>query len=167
MNEIVNKVAASGIVTLDLQICKPISSDMAALDMKDFLVQEFLFKEAHFRELVKTLDTQVFAGKHVALYCSNDAIVPYWAFLLLASTIGPLAKAVTFATPADAAIQLWTERVLSMDKTPFEGKKVAFKAHSDIPIGVYVAAAQHLQPVVKSYMWGEAGSPIMLYKSAK
>ncbi|MFN5357432.1 MAG: DUF2480 family protein, partial [Bacteroidota bacterium] len=80
MEGLVNKVAESGIITLDLEKFYP-RQEVVGLDVKDFLFMEMLLKEKDFREKLETTDWSQFNGKIVAVHCSTDAIIPMWAFM--------------------------------------------------------------------------------------
>ena len=87
----VNKVAESGIITLNLEDHYP-KAEPAVFDMKDYLFMELILKEKDFREALKNLDVTPYTGKVVALTCSADAVIPMWAYMLVASLLQPVAK---------------------------------------------------------------------------
>ena len=97
----VNKVAESGIITIDLETYFP-KEEVVGLDLKDFLFMGLIVKEKEFRESVKQLDKERFSNKIVALYCSADAIIPMWAYMLLSSAISPVAKELILSAPEEA-----------------------------------------------------------------
>ena len=87
----VNKVAESGIITLDLEEFYP-KEESAIFDMKDYLFMGLILKEKDFRETMKGLDLEQYKGKNIALTCSADAVIPVWAYMLVVSYLQPLAK---------------------------------------------------------------------------
>src|SRR5690348_11367199 len=88
---IVNKVADSGLVSLDLEQYYP-EGEFVSFDLKNYLFMELILKEKDFREALKNLDWTVYAGKNVAIICSADAIIPSWAYMLVASYLQPVAR---------------------------------------------------------------------------
>ena len=165
METFVNKVAASGIQTLDLApYCE---TDVVPFDLQPHLFRGLILKEKDFREALKTLDTTPFSGKEVAVFCSVDAIIPVWAYALVTVVLRPVARSVHFGTVAvvqekviEAAIQ---EGVIPEN---YAGARLVLKGCGDvaIPAAAYVAATALLQPVVQSLMYGEPCSTVPLYK---
>src|SRR6476661_7056806 len=96
MDEIVNKVAGSGIVSIDLEEFYQ-NGDRVLFDIKPHLFQELILKEKDFREFVKNNDWSVFSNKIVGIVCTADAIVPTWAYMLLTLALEPFAKRIFFA----------------------------------------------------------------------
>ena len=105
MTEFVNKVSESGIITLNLEDFYPKES-VLVFDMKDYLFMGLILKEKDFREALKQLDTTVYEQKIVALTCTADAVIPMWAYMLVASLIQPVAKELIFASPEEAIQQI-------------------------------------------------------------
>ncbi|RYD53392.1 MAG: DUF2480 family protein [Sphingobacteriales bacterium] len=165
MEMFVNKVAASGIQTLDLApYCEP---EIIGFDLQPHLFRGLILKEKDFREALKTIDLQPFTGKQVAVYCSVDAIVPVWAYALVAVVLHPVAAGVHFGVEAairDAVIAATIRR--EIDPTQYEGARLVLKGCGDvnIPPAAYIAATDLLQPVVQSLMFGEPCSTVPLYK---
>jgi len=167
MEEIINKVELSGLLTLDLINYKPLKNEYAAFDIMPYLYQGFLLKEKVFRVDMIQIDWSSFQDKEVILYCSNDAIVPYWAYVLITSLLKPYTSAILYAAHQDHQELIWMERVKKIDYTLFKDKKVVLKANTVIPPEIYTCAAGQLMDQVQSLMWGEAGSPVMIYKKKK
>jgi hypothetical protein len=92
---IINKVAQSGLVTLDpAQFYAP--GERVVYDIKDNLFHGLMLREKDFREFVKTHDWVQYQDKNVAITCTADAIVPAWAYMLLANRLAPYARQVVF-----------------------------------------------------------------------
>jgi hypothetical protein len=165
---IVNKVAESGIITIDLEDFYP-NQDIIGIDMKDWLFMEMLLKEKPFRESLKNNDWSAYQGKSVALYCSTDAIIPRWAYMLLATYLTPIAADVFIGTPDQMAMQLTENQVNLLDITPYQDKRVILKGcgKKDINAAVYFAMTKRLLPHVQSIMYGEACSSVPVYKRKK
>lgn len=163
---LVNKVASSGLITL-----KPeewVSPDRPGIiDLKDFLFRELILREQEFRDRMKTHDWNQYQGKVVCVFCSVDAIIPGWAYMLIASMAAPLAKQVFMGTPDQWISQQLMIHIDQMDITPFLDKRVIIKGCSnEIKIGpeIYVALTSKLVPVVKSLMFGEPCSTVPVFK---
>ena len=102
MSEFVNKVAASGLITINLEDYLPAAEDIRVFDLKDHLFMGLILKEKDFREALKTLDTEVYANKIVALTCSADAVIPMWAYMLVTSLLQPVARRIIFGNAQQA-----------------------------------------------------------------
>ena len=169
MEAIVNKVAESGIVTLDLAPYVPPTQTLAAFDLKPFLFREMILKEKDYRAALQTHDWKQYEGLHVAITCSVDAIVPVWAYMLAASYLQPVAASVYYGTREEMAKALMTKSITDIDTAEFADKRVVIKGCGDTPIpdAAYVMVTHHLRPVAKSIMYGEPCSTVPIYKKAK
>ncbi len=165
METIVNKVAESGIITLDLAPYVP-AGEVAVFDLKPFLFREMILKEKDYRAALQTHDWTQYAGKHVAVTCSVDAIVPVWAYMLATTYLQPVAASVYFGTEAELVASIIKDRISAIDANEYSDKRVVIKGCGDTPIpeSAYVAVTQHLRPVVKSLMYGEPCSTVPIYK---
>jgi hypothetical protein len=165
MSEIVNKVAESGLITLDLEIFYP-KEDILSFDLKEHLFMGLILKEKDFRASLQSLDWSAYQGKAVALFCSADAIIPLWAYMLVTSYLNPIAKRVLSGTPEEAKKQLFIENIRALDPAQFSSSRVVVKGCGDIEISEYafVEITSLLQPVVKSLMYGEPCSTVPVYK---
>ncbi|MBK7434234.1 MAG: DUF2480 family protein [Chitinophagaceae bacterium] len=161
----VNKVSESGIITLDLEEYYP-KGDTVTFDMKDHLFMGLILKEKDFREALKTLDPEPYAGKNVALTCTADAVIPMWAYMLAASYLEPVAKEVIFGDPAFLHNTLFLENLKKINPEDYRDKRVVIKGCGEMPIPetAYVAVTKLLRPVVKSIMYGEPCSTVPIYK---
>jgi hypothetical protein len=164
---IVNKVANSGLITLDLEQYLP-SGDVAVFDLKDFLFMELILKEKDFREALKNLDWSVYEGKYVAITCTADAIIPFWAYMLVASYLQPVAKEVYTGSKEELEKHLLLKNIAAIPDQQFAGQRVVVKGCGDVPIGAYAYAAitQKLRPLVKSIMYGEPCSTVPVFKQS-
>lgn len=162
--EIINKIEASGIQTLDLRSYKPIDKDFAVFDIVPFLIEDFLLQEKTFRSEMTNIDWNQYSGKEVVITCSNDAIVPLWAYVLISSLLAPHAAIVFYSTTGNYINLLWIERIRKIEFSAFINQKVVLKANSSIPEEILVLATSQLVKYVQTLMWGEAGSPLMIYK---
>lgn len=162
---ITNKVAESGLITLDLEVFYP-AEDIMGFDLKDHLFMGMILKEKDFRAALLSLDWEPYRSKNVAIFCSADAIIPLWAYMLVTTNLSGLAKRVFAGTPEDMRKQLFIENIASLDASAFEDKRVVVKGCGDLPIGefAFIEITRKLVPVVKSLMYGEPCSTVPVYK---
>jgi len=167
-DQIVNRVANSAIISLDLEVYYP-TGERVFFDIKDNLYQETILKEKDFRNFIKEHDWSVYKGKNVGITCSVDAIVPTWAFMLIASKLTPIANHITFGTQVDLEKELFTIALSRLDLSKYKDAKVVIKGCSGnaIPTSAYVELVRILQPVVASLMFGEPCSTVPVYKRPK
>lgn len=161
----VNKVAESGLITIDLEMYYP-KGEVAIFDLKDHLFMGMILKEKDFREALKTLDWSVYKDKNVALTCSADAIIPVWAWMLAVTYLQPIAKEVVMGDEKELHKTLFLKNLAAIDTSEFTDKKVVIKGCGETPIGdyVYMEITKLLRPVVKSIMYGEPCSTVPVYK---
>jgi hypothetical protein len=163
--EIVNKVANSALITIDLTDYAP-KETIAILDVKDFLFEGIILKEKAFRNTLKEFDFSVYTDKIVALYCSSDAIVPMWAFMLLTSYLNNSASKIHFGTKEEVFQKIFSDNIDAIDATEFENKKVIVKGCGQVPLTetLYISITKKLQNTVSSLMFGEACSAVPVFK---
>lgn len=168
MEGLVNKVAESGIITLDLEKFYP-QQEVAELDLKDFLFMEMLLKEKDFREKLETTNWNQFNGKIVAVHCSTEAIIPMWAFMLVSSKLKGYASEVYFGNKQIAIEKAMEKNILSVDEEEYKDKRVVVKGCGDIeiPSSAFLMISEKMIPVVKSLMYGEPCSTVPVYKQKK
>lgn len=161
----VNKVAESGIITLNLEDYFP-KEAVVVFDMKDHLFMELILKEKDFRETLKNLDTTIYENKIVALTCSADAVIPMWAYMLVVSLLQPIATEIIFGTEAYAKENILLRNIESIDTTAYNDARVVIKGCGELPIGevAYIAITKKLRPVAKSIMYGEPCSTVPVFK---
>jgi len=164
-NEIINRVQASSLVTLDLEELYT-SGERVFFDIKPLLFQEVILKEKDFRASLKSTDWSAFQDKHVAIGCTADAIVPTWAYMLIALAIKPFAKTIFFGSLADLEKQLFRNSLSLVDWQKYFQAKVVVKGCGkiEVPTEIYVEVASRLKDVAISIMYGEACSTVPLYK---
>ncbi len=161
----VNKVAASGLITFNLEEYLH-QGERVVYDIKDNLFHGLMLREKDFREFIKNNDWSVYSGKNVAIICSADAIVPTWAYMLLANKMKPFANEVVFGSLEILEAVLFTKALAKIDLNAFAGERVVVKGCADIelPVTAYVEITNLLTPVVKSIMYGEPCSTVPIYK---
>jgi len=165
-DEIVNRVANSALIAIDLADYAP-SQSIAVLDVKDFLFQEIILKEKEFRANLKEFDFSIYQDKIIAINCSSDAIVPMWAFMLVTSFLKGIASKIHFGKKEDVFQQIFTANIDAIDATEFKNKKVIVKGCGQIPLSesLYIAITKKLQNTVSSLMFGEACSAVPVLKN--
>ena len=162
---IVNKVAESGLVTIDLENFYP-RQDAALFDLKDYLFMGLILKEKDFREALKKQDWEKFRNKYVAVTCTADAIIPIWAYMLVASYLQPVAADVIQGDEKELHRHLFIKNIEALNRDEYADKRVVIKGCGDLPIGefAYTAITKILRPVAKSIMYGEACSTVPVFK---
>lgn len=168
MSEIVNRVSSSSIISLNLEEIYP-QEERVIFDLKPFLWQELILKEQDFRKALKEVDWEIFRGKWVAIFCSADAIVPTWAFMLVCTYLQSVAKGYSIGD-LDALEIMISESVISnFDLESFRDRPVVIKGCSNFPIPLfaYGRMISALQPVARSLMFGEPCSTVPLFKKSK
>ena len=163
--EIVNRVAKSALITIDLTDYAPRDA-VAILDIKNFLFEGIILKEKEFRNILKEFDFSVYSDKIVALYCSSNAIVPMWAFMLTTSYLNNSASKIHFGTKEEVFQKIFSDNIDAIDATEFENKKVIVKGCGQVPFteALYIAITKKLQNTVSSLMFGEACSAVPVFK---
>ena len=162
---IINKVASSGLVTLNLEDYFH-NGERLVYDIKDNLFHGLILKEQDFRAFIKVHDWAQYQDKNIAIVCSADAIVPTWAYMLLANKMKPYANEVVFGTLETLETVLFTKALAKIDINTFAGERVVVKGCADInvPVAAYVEITALLTPVAKSIMYGEPCSTVPIFK---
>jgi len=162
---IINKVAESGLVTIDLEKWYP-KGETAVFDLKDHLFMQMILKEKEFREALKNTDWSAYRDKYVALTCSADAIIPVWAWMLAASYLQPEAKEIVMGDEQELHKRLFLKNLSAIDVNEYADKRVVIKGCGETPIEdyVYMEITKMLRPVAKSIMYGEPCSTVPVFK---
>ena len=166
--EIINRVANSKLITIDLEDFYP-KGKRVVLDIKDWLFQELILKEQDFRAHVKNHDWSQYQDSYVALSCSSDAIIPSWAYLLLSTKLAGHAKKVVVGNVELLETVLFQEIIEHFDFSSYQDKPIIIKgcANKPIPASAYTFLTEKLVPIAKTILYGEACSTVPLYKSKK
>ncbi|MCY4215376.1 MAG: DUF2480 family protein [Flavobacteriaceae bacterium] len=167
-NQIVNRIAKSSIVNIDLEHFHP-PGKRSSIDLSQWLDQGFLLREKHFRTSLKNHDWQQYQDHYVALQCSTDAILPSWAYLLVTSHLHCIAKLVVQGTIEELEKIIYSHMVSQMDLEPYRNKPIMINGcyNISIPDDAYVLLVQRLQSVAKSIFFGESCSSVPLWKSKR
>jgi Protein of unknown function (DUF2480) len=163
--DFINKVSESTLVTINLEDYYP-KEAVAVFDMKDYLFMGLILKEKDFREALKNLDLAPYTGKAAAVTCSADAVIPMWAYMLVASYLQPVATEVVFGNEEETQKQLLLKNIATLPVSEFVDKRIVIKGCGDLPIGeaAYLQATKILRPVAKSIMYGEPCSTVPIFK---
>jgi hypothetical protein len=162
---IVNKVASSGLITLNLEMYYH-QGERIVYDIKENLFHGLMLREKDFREFIKAHDWSAYAGKNIAIICSADAIVPTWAYMLLSNKLSPFANEVVFGSLETLEAVLFTKALAKIDFAAYADERVVVKgcADIDIPVFAYVEITTQLSKVAKSIMYGEPCSTVPIFK---
>ncbi len=164
-NEIINRVSKSPLVTFDLEeLYHP--GERVLFDIRSHLYQELVLKEKDFRDFIKTHDWQQYQNKLLAVTCTVDAIVPTWAYMLLATALRPYASRVIYGTLEELETILYFEALQKVEWEKFERAKVVIKGCSkvEVPASAYIEATNRLLPFASSIMFGEPCSTVPIFK---
>ena len=162
---ILNKVAESGLVTLDLKKFYP-QEQIKTFDLKDYLFRGLIIKEKEFREALKNTNWQQFENANVAVTCSADAIIPVWAFMLVTTYLRPVAKNIVLGDEKKLIETILLQNISALNIDEYKDKRIVIKGCGDLPIpeSAYLQITSVLLPHVKSIMYGEPCSTVPVYK---
>ena len=165
-DQIINKVAESGLVTIDLEKFLPQKDSIVMFDLKDFLFMGMILKEKDFREALKQHDWEKYRDKNVAITCTADAIIPVWAYMLVTTYLQPVAKKSIVGTEKELYKDIFLKNISSINTSEFNGSRIVLKGCGETPIDdfAYAEATRVLLPVAKSIMYGEPCSTVPVYK---
>ena len=166
--EIVNRVAKSELITIDFSDYIP-SEPILEFDIKNVLFEGAVLKEKKFRSSLKEITFSNYENKIIALFCSVDAIIPMWAYMLIVSYLNPMSSCIYFGTKKEVLQKIILKNINKIDAKQFKDKKVIVKGCTNIPISesLYIAITKKLQNSVSSLMFGEACSAVPIYKKKK
>jgi hypothetical protein len=165
---IINKVANSGLVSLDLEDLYH-KGERVVYDLKENLFMGMILKEKDFREFLKNHDWTQYAGKNVAVICSEDAVIPTWAYMLLTIKLQPVANAIVFGNLTELENKLFYDAIANINPEEYCDARVVVKGCSKVPVptAAYLEITRLLLPVVQSLMFGEPCSTVPLWKRPK
>ena len=162
---IVNKVAESGLITLDLQQFLP-DRPIVVFDLKEYLFMGLILKEKDFRAALLQQDWTQYQDKYVTVTCTADAIIPVWAYMLVASYLQPFAKDVAYGTEEDLRNQVLMKNLQLLDVSTYTDQRIVVKGCGEAPIPdrAYLEITKRLRGVAKSIMYGEPCSTVPIFK---
>jgi len=164
---LVNKVAESGLVTVNLENYIP-QGQIVLFDLKDYLFMGMILKEKDFREALKQIDWELYCDKNVAVTCTADAIIPVWAYMLVAAYLQPIANDFITGDEKQMHRYLFVKNLQAINSHEFAGKRVVIKGCGDIPVDdfAYAEITKILRPHVRSIMYGEPCSTVPVFKQS-
>lgn len=167
-NEIVNRVALSKLITIDLEDFYP-KGKRIVIDISKWLHEGIILKEKEFRKSINEYDWHQYKGNYVALSCLTDAIIPSWAYLLITTKLTPFAKKIVVGNLELLETVIYQEIISNLEISSYKDKPIIIKGctNKPIPATASVLLIQKLQPVAKSIMFGEACSTVPLFKAKK
>ena len=167
-DEIVNRVAQSKLVVIDLEDFYP-EGKRVQIDIKDWLFEGLVLREKEFRQFVKAHDWTQYQDQYVALTCSSDAIIPAWAYMLITLELGQIAKKTIIGDLKTLETSIYQDIIKTLDTTNYKDKPIIIKgcANKPVPDNAYILLSEHLKPVARSIMYGEACSAVPLFKKKK
>jgi hypothetical protein len=163
--EIVNRVASSSLLTIDLEEFYP-QEEIVLFDLKPFLYMGLILKEKEFREALQQIEWTIYQNKIVAVTCTADAVIPVWAYMLVAAGLEPFAAEIVMGNEQQALRQVMLQRIHSMDTSQYSEQRVVVKGcgQKQIDESVFLEVTRILRPVAKSIMYGEACSTVPIFK---
>ena len=163
--ELTNRVAQSDIAAYNLDALWD-DAPVAEFDLAPHLYRGLVLREKPFRQTLKETEWAQYAGHHVAIHCSADAVIPTWAYMLVASKLEGTARSVAFGREADLVRDYFVRALDAEDWSAYEGKPVVIKGCGSqrVPPNAYLLATTKLQAVAKKLMYGEPCSAVPLWR---
>ena len=160
-----NRVAKSNLITIDLAAFGP-KEPIVPFDLKDFLVQKLVLMEKNFREAIAQHNWHQYKGKPVTVFCSVEAIIPFWAYMIVASNLSPHTSRIFYGNVESYTTYLYLENMKTIDVQKYIGQRIVIKGcgQQPIPETAFVEITRLLRPVAKSIMYGEPCSTVPIYK---
>ncbi len=165
---LINRVAQSGIITINPESYFP-EQKIISFDLKDYLFMEMILKEKDFREALKNKDWSEYDDAIVLIYCSGNAIIPVWAYMLVSSYAEPRASEIYTGNLEAFLTHFYQNIIDNLEVEQYKNKRIVIKGCSDkpVPAGAYQALTKKLKPHVLSIMYGEPCSTVPIYKRPK
>ena len=167
-NEIINRVAASSLKVFDLEEYY-VPGERVLLDIKDQLFNGLILKEKTFRDFIKSNDWSQYGNKFVAITCTEDAIIPTWAYMLVTTSLEPFARTIVFGDLEDLETKIFYDALSRVDWRQYQDAKVVIKGCSKVavPTAAYVEATRLMKPFAASIMFGEPCSTVPVFKKSR
>ncbi|MGV4414473.1 DUF2480 family protein [Chryseobacterium sp. T1] len=165
--EIRNKVAENtSLVNFDLSSLMP-KGQKLGIDLKDFLYQGLILREKDYREKIANIDIEQYRDTFVYVFCSEDTIIPLWAYFLISARLTDVTKKIVFGSREDLNVLLMHNAIKTYDYSKLKDKRVLVKGCSDeeIPNNAYIELVEQLKPIAKTLMFGEACSNVPIFKN--
>lgn len=162
---LVNRVANSGLITIKLEDYFP-DSKFEEIDIKNYLFQGLILREKDFRSAMKQIDWTFYKNKILLIYCSTDAIIPVWAYMLISAQAAPHVEYIYFGNQDDYLNYYYRDLIDQLDTSKYDGQRIVIKGCSEksVPASAYLYLTQRLQPYAQSIMYGEPCSTVPIFK---
>jgi hypothetical protein len=163
---IVNTVAQKALITLDLETFFPKADEIASIDLKDFLFKGLILREADFRGIVGKTDWSNYKDKYVIIYCSVNAVIPMWAYMVLSSELAPFVKDIACSSIEHAPEIFLYRNIAKLDMNEFKDKRVVVKGCGErqVPEAAFVQISNQLAKTARAVMYGEPCSTVPVFK---
>jgi hypothetical protein len=163
--EIINRVTSSKLKVIDLEDYYP-DGKRVLFDIKDWLLEGLVLREKDFRAFVAEHDWSQYQDCYIALYCSTDAIVPDWAYMLISIQLQEYSKLAIIGDLEQLESIIYTSIISELDLKIYQDMPVIIKgcSHKPVPANALVLLSQRLKQIAKSIMFGEACSSVPLFK---
>lgn len=165
---LVNRVANSGLVTINLELLYP-KGEIVGFDIKDHLFMGLILKEKEFREAMVQIDWKQYEDKNLCIWCSTDAIIPVWAYMLVTMYAQPFAQDIYLGAPDHYLEAAYRQIIANVDVSIYQDARIVVKGCSDkaVPASAYLDITARLLPIAKSIFYGEPCSTVPIYKKPK
>ncbi len=165
---LVNRVANSGLIIINLELLYP-KGEVIGFDIKDHLFMGLILKEKEFREALVHHDWQQYEGKNLCVWCSTDAIIPVWAFMLVTMYAQPFVNDIYLGSPDKYLESAYRQIIANLDISSYHDARIVVKGCSEkaVPPSAYLDITARLLPVAKSIFYGEPCSTVPIYKKPK
>lgn len=162
---LVNKVANSSLITINLEDFYP-KEAILEFDIKPYLFKEIILKEKDFRLSLKEIDWSIYEGKILTIFCSSDAIIPVWAYMLISANVAPYASLIYQGTKTEFLSSFYQQTIEEMEFDKFAQQRIVVKGCSNkpVPASAYALITAKLQPYAQSIMYGEPCSTVPIFK---
>ncbi len=166
MSEIIkNRVEESGLKTIDLSLFIK-NQNVAYFDLAPFLFNSLILKEKDYRNKLVEFDWSVYNKKIVLVFCSVEAIIPVWAYMLAAVYLSDQTEEIYFSDPDSWNTSQIIECIRELNLEEYINQRVVIKGCGDIkiPDAAYFEITKKLLPVAKSILYGEPCSTVPVFK---
>lgn len=165
MEPVRNRVAESELTVFNLEELWD-GRPVVEFDLAPFLVQGLVLREKEFRAAMKEHAWEDYRDKHVAVFCSTGAIVPLWAYMLVAARLHGMAAGVSSGSATDLIRDHFVRALAAFDWEVYRDRMVVVKGCGSkvVPVDAYVLAVGELQRVARKLMFGEPCSAVPLWR---
>jgi len=165
MEAIINKVANSGLISIDMEEWLP-KGPFKEIDLKSILWQGLILREQDLKDFLSAIDYAQFEGSYLNVLCSEEVILPQWIYALISAKFSPFCNKITWGNQTDLFNELLSDQIDTIDVSRYTDQRIVVKGCSNVEIAprIYMKLIAKLQPVAKSLMYGEPCSTVPLYK---